>query len=58
MDMFGQGVNFNVAGKQKITTTPGVLLTLAMGILMIAYFSNQFKVFLYKKRPIITQTTI
>lgn len=58
MDMFGSSVNFNVAGKQKITTTPGVIMTIAMMILMIAYFSNQFQVFFYKRRPMITQTAI
>jgi hypothetical protein len=38
IDMFGSSVNFNFAGKQKITTTPGVLLTLIVIGTMMFFF--------------------
>jgi hypothetical protein len=39
--MFGSSVNFNFAGKEKITTTPGVILTLIVTGIMVYFFQLQ-----------------
>ena len=48
IDMFGSSVNFNFAGKEKITTTPGLILTLIVSGIMIYFFQLQLKVLLLR----------
>ena len=46
-DMFGSNVQFKIGGKHKITSFPGLLLTLVLTLIILSYASVRFKVMVY-----------
>jgi len=45
--MFGADVQFNIGGQRKITSTPGLILTFIIAVIIIAYTVQRFTVMLY-----------
>ena len=42
IDFFGSSVNFNIGGRDKVTSLPGCILSIALGITFLAYSVMKF----------------
>ena len=45
--MFGSSVQFKIGGKNKITSLPGLFISLVLTLIILAYASVRFKVMVY-----------
>ena len=56
--MFGSNVQFNIGGKHKITSVPGLILTTILTLIILAYATVRFQVMIYQENPSVTQSTL
>lgn len=56
--MFGADVQFNIGGQSKITSIPGLLLTILSMAVMFAYAQMRLQILIYQLNPNITQAAL
>ena len=57
-DFFGAKINFNFDGREKITSLPGSLISIALGIAFLCYAAMKFEILILQLNATVTETML